>query len=57
VLDRVGAGHYFDFEAVVIYLSRWSMVDHWSGYSGGAAVERFRKLVGSGITKFTDIFA
>lgn len=57
VLDRVGAGHYFDFEAVVIYLIRWSMVDHWCRYSGSAAFERFRKLVESGIEKFTDMYA
>jgi hypothetical protein len=57
MLDRVGAGHYFDFEAVVIYLNRWSLVDRWSRYSGDAAVGRFRKLVDAGMEKFTDLFA
>jgi hypothetical protein len=57
VLDRVGARHYFDFEAVVIYLMRWSVVDRWTRYNGEAAVERFRKLVDTGIEKFTDVFA
>jgi hypothetical protein len=57
MLDRVGAGHYFDFEAVVIYLMRWSMIDRWVRYNGEAAVKRFRKLVDSGIEKFTDVFA
>jgi hypothetical protein len=56
VLDRVGARHYFDFEAVVIYLMRWSVVDRWTRYNGGGAVERFRKLVDTGIEKFTDVF-
>lgn len=57
MLEQVGAGHYFDFEAVVIYLMRWSMVDRWTRYNGEAAVERFRILVDSGIEKFTDVFA
>lgn len=57
MLDRVGAGHYFDLEAVVIYLMRWSMVDRWNRYNGEAAVERFRQLVNEGIAEFTDIFA
>jgi hypothetical protein len=56
MLDRVGAGHYFDFEAVVIYLMRLSVVDRWTRYNGGGAVERFRKLVDTGIEKFTDVF-
>ena len=55
MLERVGAGHYFDFEAVVIYLMRWSLVDRWSRYQGDLAVKRFRSLVNSGIEKFTDI--
>ena len=57
MLEQVGARHYFDFEAVVIYLMRWSLVDRWSRYDGEAAVKRFRSLVDSGIEKFTDVFA
>jgi Protein of unknown function (DUF2764) len=57
MLDRVGQGHYFDFEAVVIYLMRWDLIDRWTRYSGDAAVERFRKLVDAGIEEFTDVFA
>ncbi len=57
MLERVGAGHYFDFQAVVIYLMRWSLVDRWTRYSGEVAVERFKNLVDEGIAKFTDVFA
>ena len=57
MLQRVETGHYFDFEAVVIYVMRWSMVDRWIRYNGEAAVERFRKLVDAGREKFTDLFA
>lgn len=59
MLESVGAGqgHYFDFEAVVIYLMRWNLVDRWTRYNGEVAVERFRQLVDEGIAKFTDVFA
>jgi hypothetical protein len=57
MLDRLGATHYFDFEAVVIYLMRWSLVDRWTRYDGEMAVKRFRQLVDEGIEKFTDVFA
>jgi hypothetical protein len=56
-ISCVETRHYFDFEAVIIYLNRWSLVDRWARYNGEAAVERFRKLVDSGIEKFTDVFA
>lgn len=56
-LNRLSEGHYFDFEAVVIYVLRWNLVDRWTRYNGEVAVERFRKLVDAGIAKFTDVFA
>ena len=56
-LGRLGEGHYFDFEAVVLYVLRWNLADRWSRYQGEAAVERFRSLVDSGLEKFTDVFA
>lgn len=48
-LDRLGFGHRFDFEAVVIYLARWALVDRWSHYDAGAAVERFDALVNAAL--------
>lgn len=57
MLDHVGATHYFDFEAVIVYLNRWSLVERWSCYKGEAAVERFQQLVDMGIKEFTDVFA
>jgi hypothetical protein len=57
LLDQLGAGHYFDFEAVVIYINRWSLVARWSCYKSDDAVERFRRLVSSGLTQFTDVFS
>jgi hypothetical protein len=57
LLDRLGAGHQFDFEAVVIYLNRWSLVSRWWRYDGDAALNRFRRLVSGGMENFTDVFA
>ena len=57
MLDRFAVGHYFDFEAVVIYLMRWSLVDRWTRYDGEEAVKRFEELVDEGIEKFSDVFA
>ncbi len=56
-LGRLGEGHYFDFEAVVLYVLRWNLADRWSRYQGEAAVERFRSLVDSGLEQFTNVFA
>ncbi|KRT54816.1 DUF2764 family protein [endosymbiont of Ridgeia piscesae] len=44
-LERFGEGHYFDFEAVVVYVLRWGIIDRWSRYHGKAAVARFESLV------------
>jgi hypothetical protein len=48
-LGRLGEGHYFDFEAVVIYVLRWDIIDRWTSYSGAAAVRRFQRLVEQGL--------
>lgn len=54
ILDRVGFGHYFDLEAVVIYLNRWSLVARWSCYQEEAAKQRFRQLITHGLGSFAD---
>ncbi|MGL6134355.1 MAG: DUF2764 family protein [Prochlorococcaceae cyanobacterium] len=56
-LDRLAQGHNFDFEAVVIYLARWSLVERWSNYDSVAAARRFRQLVHGGLGRFTDTIA
>ncbi|MBD8878748.1 hypothetical protein [Roseibium polysiphoniae] len=49
-LDHHGAGHDFDFEAIVIYVLRWVIVERWSRYSTDAARERLETLVGDILT-------
>ena len=42
---RQSFGHYFNFEAVVIYVLRWDIVSRWSSNSKELAVERFNDLL------------
>ncbi|MBE9170732.1 DUF2764 family protein [Pleurocapsales cyanobacterium LEGE 06147] len=56
-LNLLSEGHYFDFEAVVIYVLRWDLVDRWTRYNSEAAVKRFNKLVDSGMEEFRNVFA
>lgn len=53
-LDRMGAGHEFDFEAVVIYVLRWDLIARWSSYNGAAALRRFDQLAEAGMGRFVN---
>lgn len=48
-LARHAAEHEFDFEAVVIYVLRWNVIDRWTRYDGEAASQRFGELVDSAL--------
>ena len=48
-LERQADGHYFDFEAVVIYVQRWDLIARWTQYEAAAAVRRFDALVTAGL--------
>lgn len=43
--ERQGAGHYFDFEAVVIYVLRWDVLQRWKLVNRQRALERFNAIV------------
>lgn len=53
-LDRLAARHWFDFEAVVIYVLRWNLVARWTSYNTDKAQLRFRKLSNESLGKFRD---
>ncbi|MEJ2456511.1 MAG: DUF2764 family protein [Candidatus Thiodiazotropha sp.] len=55
-LTRISVGHEFDFEAVVIYVLRWDLIARWSSYDGARAVERFDRLVDSGLGRYRYLF-
>ncbi len=48
-LGRVGEGHEFDFEAVVVYVARWDLVARWTRYDADAALVRFDDLLESAL--------
>ena len=43
-VNRRKAEHEFDFEAVVIYVIKWNIVDRWTRYNGEEAAKRFEEL-------------
>ena len=56
-LERIGQGHQFDFEAVVLYVLRWDLVARWTTYSEETAQKRFAELVDSGLEALDNVFA
>lgn len=54
---RVAGDHYFDFEAVVIYVLRWDVIDRWSRYNTGRAEKRFKEMATSALGEYANIFA
>mgnify|MGYP001038897782 CR=1 FL=1 len=55
-LDRMSEGHWFDFEAVVIYVLRWDLIARWIGQDGEAALLRFDGLAADGLRDYAHLF-
>lgn len=43
-LDSIEARHFYDFEALIIYLMRWNIVNYWSQFNEKIASDRIREL-------------
>ena len=56
-LTKASQNHYFDFEAVVLYVLRWNILERWIGYDSGEALKRFDELVYEGLKSAKDILA
>ena len=57
MLSFMETGHYFDFEAVALYVLKWDIIKRWTHYDGPRAVTRFNELTIAGIgTKYVDKF-
>jgi Protein of unknown function (DUF2764) len=54
---RVVGDHYFDFEAVVVYVLRWDVIDRWARYNGEAAARRFDRMVEAALGDYAAMFA
>ncbi len=55
-LSRAGAGHYFDFEAVAIYVLRWDLIDRWTHYDEVASRDRILSLAEEGLGEFGRLY-
>lgn len=53
-LQRFVNQHYFDLEAVIIYVLKWSIIDRATLYNIEAAKHRFIELVEQGLGNFAD---
>ena len=56
MLAQFGAGHYFDFEAVAVYVLRWDLIDRWTHYDSDAAKSRVLELAEAGLGSYRRIF-
>lgn len=43
--EQLGNGHYFDFEAVILYVLRWDVINRWNHYHQQQAVQRFSTII------------
>ena len=53
-LDTMSSRHSFDFEAVVVYVMRWNLVQRWVSYDKEKANQRFDALVDHGLGEFLE---
>nr|MBS0019529.1 hypothetical protein [Gammaproteobacteria bacterium] len=56
-LGRAGEGHYFDFEAVVIYALRFDLIASWAGWDRTASRAHFLGLLEAELGECGDLFA
>lgn len=54
-LKRHAARHFFDFEAVAIYVLIWNIFDRWSQSNAEDAAKRFEALAQQAMANVTDI--
>ena len=52
---RQAGEHLFDFEAVVIYVLKWNIIDRWVRYNAEAAAKRFHDLTESALGDYAQL--
>lgn len=50
--ENIGYSHYFDFEAVLIYVLRWNIMNRWTQCDEEIAMRQFETLVNNGLGDF-----
>jgi len=56
-LGEVGRGHYFDLDALLVYLLRWDILDRWLRAQPAAAAARIDRLVAEALAEHASLFA
>ena len=54
---RVAGMHYFDFEAVVVYVLRWDVINRWAHYNVSKAEKRFNDMAESALGGYAKMFS
>ncbi len=54
--NRRKGAHQYDFEAVVVYVLKWNIVDRWGRYDGEAAAKRFEELTEDALGDYANLF-
>ena len=52
---RQSGEHLFDFEAVVIYVLKWNIIDRWVRYNAEAAARRFHDLTEAALGDYAQL--
>jgi hypothetical protein len=55
-LGQASQFHFFDFEAVVIYVLRWDLIARWTSYNPQRTTQRFAELVNEGLGNAVKLF-
>jgi hypothetical protein len=55
-LGQASQFHFFDFEAVVIYVLRWDLIARWTSYNAQKATRRFAELMDEGLGNAVKLF-
>lgn len=52
---RLAWDHHFDFEAIVLYVLRWNLIDRLTRHDAKAATQRFKALLAQGLEGHGDM--
>ena len=53
---RLAEQHFFDLEAVLLYLARWEILNRWVGQDATLGRERFEQLVTESLSEYANLY-
>ncbi len=54
--SRAADRHFFDFEAVALYVLRWDVIQRWTAYDGDDASRRFAEMLEESLGEYNEVF-